>query len=149
MGWAEQGLVVGSEFRDGNVPAGFERLRLLERFGRIAFAVASEATLEFKKAVAEVTEDHRHRISRVDRQGQRHATAQQWAQVCFVPNTLARSTKGEDRFLAVREPLAHQPTPGMGEQLCLPFPAIKFGRTYSKLFGIVTNLTWDGQAVVR
>jgi len=28
--WAEQGLLVHSEFRDGNVPAGFEQLRLLE-----------------------------------------------------------------------------------------------------------------------
>jgi hypothetical protein len=28
--WAEQGLIVHSEFRDGNVPAGFEQLRVLE-----------------------------------------------------------------------------------------------------------------------
>jgi hypothetical protein len=28
--WAEQGLVLHSEFRDGNVPAGFEQLRVLE-----------------------------------------------------------------------------------------------------------------------
>ena len=28
--WHEQGLLVGSEFRDGNVPAGFEQLRMLE-----------------------------------------------------------------------------------------------------------------------
>lgn len=28
--WAEQGLVVHSEFRDGNVPAGFEQLRVLQ-----------------------------------------------------------------------------------------------------------------------
>jgi hypothetical protein len=29
--WAEQGLVVHSEFRDGNVPAGFEQLRVLRQ----------------------------------------------------------------------------------------------------------------------
>lgn len=28
--WAEQGLIVHSEFRDGNVPAGFQQLRVLE-----------------------------------------------------------------------------------------------------------------------
>ncbi len=120
-----------------------------ERFGRIEFAVASDVTQEFKKVVAEVAEDDWHTIYRVNRHGERHATSQQWAEVCFVPNTLARSTKGEYRFLAVREPLAHQPLPGMGEQLCLPFPAMEFGRTYYKLSGIVTNLTWDGEAVVR
>jgi hypothetical protein len=27
--WAEQGLVVHSEFRNGNVPAGYEQLRVL------------------------------------------------------------------------------------------------------------------------
>jgi len=145
--WAEQGLVVRSEFRDGNVPAGFEQLRLLqeaeamlpegvksvrmrcdsagyqeellrycelgksERLGRIQFAVAADVTQEFKKAVAEVAEEDWHPIYRVDRQGERHATSQQWAEVCCVPNGLARSTKGEYRFLAVREPLAQQPLP--------------------------------------
>jgi hypothetical protein len=29
--WAEQGLVLHTEFRDGNVPAGYEQLRVLER----------------------------------------------------------------------------------------------------------------------
>jgi hypothetical protein len=29
--WAEQDLVVADEFRDGNVPAGMENLRLIQR----------------------------------------------------------------------------------------------------------------------
>lgn len=29
--WAEQGVVIHSEFRDGNVPAGYEQLRVLKR----------------------------------------------------------------------------------------------------------------------
>jgi Transposase DDE domain group 1 len=33
--WAEQGLVVHSEFRDGNVPAGHEQLRVLEEAARL------------------------------------------------------------------------------------------------------------------
>src|SRR5208337_4737918 len=32
--WAEQGLIVHSEFRDGNVPAGHEQLRVLEEAAR-------------------------------------------------------------------------------------------------------------------
>ena len=31
--WAEQGLVLHSEFRDGNVPAALQRLRVLEEGG--------------------------------------------------------------------------------------------------------------------
>ena len=33
--WAEQGLIVHSEFRDGNVPAGYEQLRVLEEAARL------------------------------------------------------------------------------------------------------------------
>jgi len=33
--WAEQGLIVHSEFRDGNVPAGHEQLRVLEVAARL------------------------------------------------------------------------------------------------------------------
>jgi len=33
--WAEQGLIVHSEFRDGNVPAGHEQLRVLEAAARL------------------------------------------------------------------------------------------------------------------
>ena len=33
--WAEQGLIVHSEFRDGNVPAGHEQLRILEEAARL------------------------------------------------------------------------------------------------------------------
>jgi hypothetical protein len=182
--WAEQGLVLHSEFRDGNVPAGFEQLRVLkeaeamlpegvrtlrmrsdtagyqegllrycemgtsERFGRIEFAVSADVTREFKRAVAEVPESEWHPIHRTDDKGALHATSQQWAEVCFVPSSLSRSTKGTYRFLAVREPLAAQPLPGMGEQLDLPFPTMAFGTVYSKLFGVVTNLDWDGEAVV-
>lgn len=80
--------------------------------------------------------------------GALHGTSQQWAEVCFVPSSLSRSKKGAYRFLAGREPLAAQLLPGMGEQLDLPFPEMAFGRVYSKLFGIVTNLDWDGEAMV-
>lgn len=182
--WAEQGLVVHSEFRDGNVPAGFEQLRILEealamlpegveavrlrsdsagyqeellrycemgkseRFGRIEFAVSSDVTVEFKQAVAEVAPEDWKSISRKDHRGELQPTSQQWAEVCYVPSSLARSQKGTYRFLAVREPLANQPLPGMAEQLRLPFPTMELGKTHYTLFGLVTNLDWDGEAVI-
>lgn len=177
--WAEQRLVLHSEFRDGNVNAGLDQLRILqeaeallpegvravrmrsdtagyqeellrycemgssERFGRIEFAVSADVTREFKKAVAEVPESEWKTIH-----GNGETSSQQWAEVCFVPSSLSRSKKGTYRFLAVREPLSQQPLPGMGEQLELPFPTMAFGTVYSKLFGVVTNLDWDGEAVV-
>ena len=82
--WSEAELIVHSEFRDGNVPAGHQHLwavclrgwrryasdtagyqrELLrycaegrdERFGVIEFAVGVDVTTEFRRAVSEVAE---------------------------------------------------------------------------------------------
>ena len=180
--WSEQRLVVHSEFRDGNVPAGFEQLRVLqealrrlpagvmrvrlrtdtagyehavlqycelgkdERFGRIEFAVGCDVTPEFKRAVASVPETQWRPICReVD--GVRRATGQEWAEVCFVPNGMCNTKKGVYRFLAIREPLAQPCLPGMEPQL--PFPVLPFAGHPYKLFGVVTNLCWDGEEVIH
>ena len=42
--WAEQGLIVHSEFRDGNVPAGHEQLRVLEEAARLLPASVRKLT---------------------------------------------------------------------------------------------------------
>jgi hypothetical protein len=177
--WAELGLILHSEFRDGNVNAGLDQLRILKeaeaklpegvvevrmrsdtagyqeellryceegksaRFGRITFAVSADVTREFKRAVAQVSE---REWKTIHRQGE--PTTQQWAEVCFVPSSLSKTKKGTYRFLAVREALTEQPLPGMGEQLCLPFQTLEMARVHYKLFGVVTNLDWDGEAVV-
>ena len=130
--WAEQGVVVRSEFRDGNVPAGFEQRRELEealamlpagverarmrsdtagyqwdllryceqgrseRFGRIEFAVGVDITEAFKRAI--VTTPGLTWKPLGD-------SAQQWAEVCYVPEGLAATKKGAYRFIAVREPV--------------------------------------------
>jgi hypothetical protein len=147
--WAEQDLVVYSEFRDGNVPAAYEKLRVFrealdhlsggvekvylradtagylhdllkycaegksERFGVIEFAIGVDVTEEFKRAVAELEETEWQRLRRqVD--GQWVDTAQQWAEVCFVPNWIGHSKKGPDyRYLVIREPLAQLEFAGM------------------------------------
>ena len=43
--WAEQGLIVHSEFRDGNVPAGHEQLRVLEEAARLLPAGVTRLSL--------------------------------------------------------------------------------------------------------
>lgn len=129
--WAEQELVLHSEFRDGNVPAGYEQLRVLEealsalpagvqkvylrsdtagyqqevlkycaegkdsRLGVIEFAIGVDVTAEFKRAVAQVTEEEWRPLERV-MDGKRVKTNQEWAEVCFVPNWVGKSLKGPD-----------------------------------------------------
>lgn len=182
--WAEQGLVVHSEFRDGNVPAGHQQRRVLEealaclpdgvdkvylrsdtagyqwdllkycaegkseRFGVIEFAVGADVTPEFKRAVARVPKQDWNKLHReVD--GKLEDTGQEWAEVCYVPNEVARKKDGpEYRFLAIREPLAQRELPGM-EQQNLPFPTMAFGDERHKLFAVVTNRALPGGELIR
>jgi hypothetical protein len=179
--WAEQQLVVNSEFRDGNVPAGYEQLRVFQgalaalpggvkkaflradtagyevellrycaegtdtRFGTIEFVVGVDVTEAFKNAVAEV--EHWHPLPHSDGR----ESNQEWAEVCFVPNWVARSKKGPTyRFLAIREPLAEPTSPEVEEkQQKLPFPTTQFMEGTYKLFGVVTNrLEMPGEELI-
>ena len=178
--WAEMGCILHTEFRDGNVPAGHEQLRVFlhalslipagvktvrlrsdtagyqhellsycdrgkneklhERFGRIEFAIGADVTREFKKAVREADEwcpIH-------DKKG--HITGE-WAEVCFVPNAECHTKKGQPyRYLAIRERLKQPLLPGMDS---LPFQTIIFDGTQYKLFGIVTNMDWEGEKLIH
>jgi hypothetical protein len=180
--WAEMDLVVRSEFRDGNVPAAFQNLRVLqeslvalpqgikkvyfrsdtaayqvellrycaegknERFKAIEFAVGADVTQEFKDAVVEVEEKDWHSLEReVD--GEKKATGQEWAEVCFVPTWAGLSKKGPSyRFLAIRELLPQKELPGMEAQL--PFPTMNWGEKKYKLFGLVTNRDLPGDKLI-
>lgn len=183
--WAEQDLLLHSEFRDGNVPAGFEQLRVLreslsylpegvktarlrsdsagyqaellrycaegtdERFGVIEFAIASDVTKEFKAAVAQLGPADWHRLHRTTN-GKRKETDQEWAEVCFVPNSLSTRKDGPTyRFLAIREPLEQLDLPGVDPQRELPFPTMEFenGAKF-KLFGVVTNMDIPGEELI-
>ena len=182
--WWEQGVVLHTEFRDGNVPAGHEQLRVFiealdllppgvkqvrhrsdtagyqqellrycaegkhPRFGVIEFAVGVDVTPAFKAAVAEVApEDWRPLTRTVD--GQAQVTDQEWAEVCFVPEWVARGKEGTVyRYLATREVVAQRPLPGLEEEVQLPFPTITLQEQQYKLHGVVTNLTWAGDAVI-
>jgi hypothetical protein len=180
--WAEMAMVAYSEFRDGNVPAAYQDLRVFklalkilpegvkkvfyrsdtaayqiehlrycaegqnERFGVIEFAIGADVTKEFKKAVAEVKKKEWQPLEReVD--GQKIATGQEWAEVCFVPTWAGLSKKGPNyRFLAVRELLTQTELPGMEAQL--PFPTMIFGEKQYKLFGLVTNRDLPGDKLI-
>ena len=177
--WAEQGMVAHTEFRDGNVPAGYEQLRVLketlarlptgvetvrlrsdsagyqhellrycargdnERFGKIDFAVSADVTPEFKRAVAEVLEESWKPLA--GEEGE-----QEWAEVCFVPNPIGHSRNApEYRYLAIRERLRQRLLPGLEEQGVLPLATVRMRGELYKIFGVVTTLGWDGEAVIR
>jgi hypothetical protein len=186
--WAEQGLVVHTEFRDGNVPAGFEQRRVLEEAlksvpkgvtkvrmrsdtagyqhdllrycdeeknkwcGRIEFAVGCDVGVEFKKAVLDVAEGDWVVFKKRERSGELRETTRQWAEVCYVPNAIGRSKKGpEYRYLAIRERMQDQLVlPGMEQdEKGFPFQTLRKGGVRYKVFGIVTNMHWDGQELIE
>jgi hypothetical protein len=119
--------------------------------GVIEFAIGVDVTPQFRNAVLEVAEEDWHELPpRVE--NKRPGPPQQWAEVCFVPNSLSTKKDGpEYRFIAIREPLVEQLTlPGVQDrQTELPFPTmIQRERTY-KLFGLVTNRKLSGEEVIR
>ena len=183
--WAEQQMVLHTEFRDGNVPAGHEQLRVLReslsmlpagvgevrlrsdtagyqhsllrycaqgkdpRFGRIEFAVGADVTSEFKKAVlTEVSQKDWKPIFK-EYDGVRMKTNQEWAEVCFVPNAIShRMDAPVYRYLAIREPLGSMDLPEMPQQE-FPFQTLQLDLQHYKLFGLVTNMDWDGEALIH
>jgi hypothetical protein len=184
--WFEQGIILHTEFRDGNVPAGFEQLRVFKealnclpeevkkvrlrsdtagyqhnllkycatgengRFGVIEFAIGCDVTKEFKKAVAQVEESEWKPIYKTA-YGKKYKTGVEWAEVCYVPNAIGHSKKGpEYRYLAKREVLdKQQELPGMDRQIELPFPTMDIKSQRYKVFGMVTNMDWEGERLIH
>lgn len=195
--WWEQNYAIYTEFRDGNVPAGYEQKRVFkeslsclpqgvekvylrsdsagyqhdllkycemgenERFGWVGFAIGCDVVDEFKKSVYEVEASDWHPIYKdleIKVNGKvelkRLETGHEWAEICYVPNKIGRSKKGPNyRYLAIREVMYERELPGDEmETLCeqiLPFPNVKLNDKRYKLFGVVTNLDWDGESIIR
>jgi len=130
--WAEQGLVLHSEFRDGNVPAGFEQRRVLEEALRclpegVETVHMRSDTAGYQWELLRYCEEGRNeRFGRIEfvvgvditdafKEAVRTTPAitwhdlgtsgQQWAEVAFVPNEMSRTNKGDYRFIATREPV--------------------------------------------
>lgn len=184
--WSEQGIVLHTEFRDGNVPAGYEQLRVFkeslallpagveqvrlrsdtagyqhdllrycekgenERFGKIEFAIGCDVTPAFKKAVTEVSDLDWQSIYR-EFDGHRIKTGQEWAEVCFVPNAIGGSKDAPVyRYLAIREAMGSLELPEMeSSQQSFPFPTMQISSQRYKVFGLVTNMDWDGEKLIH
>ncbi|MBN1615532.1 MAG: IS1380 family transposase [Deltaproteobacteria bacterium] len=185
--WAEQQMVLHTEFRDGNVPASHEQLRVLKeslamlpegveqvrlrsdtagyqhsllrycergedgRFGRIEFAIGADVTPEFKRAVLMEVEDQDWKPIYKEFDGSRIKTNQEWAEVCFVPNAIGhRRDRFRYRYIAIRESMGSMDLPGMVmSQQAFPFPTVQMDLQRYKLFGLVTNLDWDGERLIH
>jgi len=105
--------------------------------------------VDFKKAVAEVPEEGWHPLRRKVK-GKVERTAQQWAEVCYVPDWVAHKKSGpEYRFLATREPLRQLELPGIKPQRSLPFPTMEMGENQQyKVIGVVTNRDLAGEELI-
>ncbi len=140
--WAEQESIVHSEFRDGNVPANYDLLRVFTEtldglpdgitkvrlrsdaagYSHDLLASCEKGHEQFGKiefAVScPVTEAFKKEV-RTATEWKRLDQRREWAEVCFVPNELAQSKKRPSyRYLAIREILGQPVLPGMD----LPFP---------------------------
>jgi hypothetical protein len=123
--WAEQRVLLYTEFRDGNVPANFELKPVMEQAlaclpkmdkpiffrsdaagyqiellkfcddKKIQFGVGCPISKEFRKAVQALPESAWHKLDK----------SREYAEVCFVPSSLATTKKKryEFRYIATRE----------------------------------------------
>lgn len=163
--WAEAGLLLHTEFRDGNVPANYDLLRVLkEALGHlpegvqkvrlrsdaagyahdllaycdkeeIEFAVSCPVTDAFKKEVRILPSEEWKRLD----------VHREYAEVGYVPNELAHSKKGQPyRFLAIREALGQPVLPGME----LPFQTVLCEGMQYKLRGLASNMDWAGDELI-
>jgi hypothetical protein len=119
------------------------------RFGRIEFAVGADVTPEFKKAVlTEVGQQDWQPIYR-EFDGKRIQTSQEWAEVCFIPNAIGhRLDTPVYRYLAIRERMGSMELPGMPQQE-FPFQTVQMALQQYKLFGLVTNMDWEGEKLIH
>jgi len=98
--------------------------------------------------VGEVEESEWHRLYRKTEKGLID-TGQEYAEVCFVPEEMARKKDAPAfRYLAIREPLEQPILPDLDQQLSLPFPTMNFGSVKYKVFGLVTNRDIPGDELI-
>ncbi len=174
--WAEQEFVLHSEFRDGNVPAGFEQLRVFKealdmlpegvekvylrsdtagyQHDLLKYCEKGENTrfgrIEFAIG-ADVTREFKKAVAATEEwepvMKDERETGKEWAEVCFVPNEIAFTKNAPVyRYIATRELLRQPELPGMEGQL--PFPTMTMEKKRYKVFGIVTNRDMDGSELV-
>jgi hypothetical protein len=168
--WAEQELLLHTEFRDGNVPANYDLLRVFSEsldnlpkgvnkvrlradaagysHDLLAYCEKGETPfgrIEFAVSCP-VTESFRKEVAILSPgEWNKLDSRREWAEVGYVPNELAHSKKGHlYRYLAIREPLRQPVLPGME----LPFQTISSEGMQYKLHGLVSNMDWRGDRLI-
>jgi hypothetical protein len=109
-------------------------------------------TVEFRRAVEEVLEEEWKPLLRLER-GKQVASGQEWAEVAYVPNAIAFTSKVPVyRYIAIREGLRQGLLPGMegtDPQLDLPFATVVCAGKMYRVKGIVTNRKLDAPELIR
>ena len=82
--------------------------------------------------------------------GKKYRTGVEWAEVCYVPDVFCHSKHAREyRYLAKREALEQQVLPGMEVQRELPFPTMDIRNQRYKVFGVATNMDWEGERLIH
>lgn len=153
--------VIGARYRADGAGYNHELLKYLDadkdeavdeikkRFGRIKFCVRAPITEEFCKAVLG-DKDLEWRQLDFKKDGSPEPRGREWAEVCYVPNELARSKKGREyRYLVTRQAIEERVLPGIDPNQVLPFPTIEMNRQRYRMFAVVANDNGDGAELIR
>jgi hypothetical protein len=168
--WAEQELLAHTEFREGNVPAGYDLLRVLkdtlddlpEGVEKVRLRADGAGYVHDLLAYCErgderfgriefaiscpITDAFRKEVPRVPPgEWKRLDYRREWAEVGYVPSELVFQKDLLYRYIAIREPLRQPVLPGME----LPFPTFTSEGTQYKLRGLVSNMEWQGERLIN
>jgi hypothetical protein len=175
--WAEKQMVLQTEFRDGNVPAGHKNLGILKEAleylpeGVKKVRLRSDSAgyqhnllkycetgknkkfgrIEFAIG-CDVREEFKEAALLVehDQWHPIYKRKQEWADVGFVPNAIGHSKNSpEYRYIAIREPLEQRVLPGMEQEMLFPFPTLTMKDKNYKIFGMVTNMEMEGEELIH
>lgn len=124
---AEQGLVLHTEFRDGNVPAGYEQLRVFQE----SLSLLPESVEKVR--LRSDTAGYQHELLRYCAQGEN----KRFGRIEFAA--------GSD----VTPEFKKADLPGMSSQQSFPFPTLQVNSQSCKVFGLVTNMDWPGEALIH
>ncbi len=158
--WAEHELLLHTEFRDGNVPANWDLLRVFKEALHnlpegvkkvrlrsdgagyvhdllaycdgegIEFAVSCPITDSFKREVALLPDEEWKKLD----------SHREWAEVGYVPDRPGTSY----RYLAIREKVRQPVLSGME----LPFATLNGSGVQYKLRGLVSNMEWAAERLI-
>ncbi len=168
--WAEQELLAHTEFRDGNVPASYDVLRVFaDALGNLPDGVKKVrlradgagychdllaycergderfGRIEFAIS-APVTDAFKKEVQRVPSgEWKRLDSHREWAEVGYVPSELVSQKDLLYRYIAIREPLRQPVLPSVE----LPFQTFSSEGIQYKLRGLVSNMEWQGERLIN